>query len=130
MSPINRSLFDTSIIQVAVRDAFAKLTPRHMVRNPVMFVVLVGSLLTTLALVRDIATGQGNIAFTLQIALWLWFTVLFANFAEAMAEGRERRKPIRFASHAARRRQSSSRSRAIISTTSSCLPHACGPATT
>ena len=85
---IKKSLFDTAIIQVAVRDAFRKLAPRHMVRNPVMFVVLVGSFLTTLALVRDIATGQGQIGFTLQIALWLWFTVLFANFAEAMAEGR------------------------------------------
>ncbi|HZK79214.1 MAG TPA: potassium-transporting ATPase subunit KdpB [Gemmatimonadaceae bacterium] len=88
MSPIKKSLFDKAIIQVAVRDAFRKLAPRHMVRNPVMFVVLVGSILTTLALVRDIVTGQGQIAFTLQIALWLWFTVLFANFAEAMAEGR------------------------------------------
>jgi K+-transporting ATPase ATPase B chain len=59
-----------------------------MVRNPVMFVVLVGSILTTLVLARDIATGQGEIGFTLQLAIWLWFTVLFANFAEAMAEGR------------------------------------------
>ncbi len=85
---IKKSLFDSAIIQVAVRDAFRKLTPRHMVKNPVMFVVLVGSILTTLTLVRDVATGQGQIGFTLQIALWLWFTVLFANFAEAMAEGR------------------------------------------
>ena len=88
MSAINKSLFDKAIIQVAIRDAFAKLAPRHMVRNPVMFVVMAGSVLTTLALVRDVLTGQGEISFTLQIALWLWFTVLFANFAEAMAEGR------------------------------------------
>ena len=59
-----------------------------MLRNPVMFVVLVGSVLTTLALVWDAATGRGDLGFTLQLALWLWFTVLFANFAEAMAEGR------------------------------------------
>ena len=71
-----------------MRDAFVKLAPRHMVRNPVMFVVLVGSVLTTLVLLRDIVARRGDIGFTLQIALWLWFTVLFANFAEAMAEGR------------------------------------------
>jgi len=88
MSAINKSLFDGAIMRVAARDAFRKLSPRHMVRNPVMFVVLAGSVLTTLALVRDIATSQGDTAFTLQIAVWLWFTVLFANFAEAMAEGR------------------------------------------
>ena len=59
-----------------------------MVRNPVMFIVLVGSVLTTLALARDVATGRSGVSFTLQLTLWLWFTVLFANFAEAMAEGR------------------------------------------
>ena len=72
-----------------MRDAFGKLDPRHMVRNPVMFVVLVGSVLTTVVLLRDIVEGhRGRSGFTLQLALWLWFTVLFANFAEAMAEGR------------------------------------------
>jgi K+-transporting ATPase ATPase B chain len=76
------------MMAIAARDAFRKLSPRHMLRNPVMFVVLVGSLLTTLSLIHDIATGRGSIGFTLQISLWLWFTVLFANFAEAMAEGR------------------------------------------
>jgi K+-transporting ATPase ATPase B chain len=60
----------------------------HMVRNPVMFVVLIGSVLTTVVLLRDLALGRGGIGFTLQITLWLWFTVVFANFAEAMAEGR------------------------------------------
>jgi K+-transporting ATPase ATPase B chain len=59
-----------------------------MVRNPVMFVVLLGSVLTTLVLARDVVTGRGDLGFTLQLALWLWFTVIFANFAEAMAEGR------------------------------------------
>ena len=70
------------------RDAFVKLGAAHMVRNPVMFVVLVGSVFTTFALVRDAARGALGLGFTLQLALWLWFTVLFANFAEAMAEGR------------------------------------------
>ena len=59
-----------------------------MARNPVMFVVLVGSVLTTLRLVQDIVTGGGDLRFELQITFWLWLTVLFANFAEAMAEGR------------------------------------------
>jgi len=71
-----------------MRDAFVKLAPRHMVRNPVMFVVLLGSVLTTLIVVRDIVSGRSDVGFTLQLTLWLWFTVLFANFAEAMAEGR------------------------------------------
>jgi len=83
-----RPLFDPPIVRRAIADAFKKLDPRHMVRNPVMFVVLIGSILTTLVLVRDVASGRGDIGFTLQLALWLWFTVLFANFAEAMAEGR------------------------------------------
>ncbi len=71
-----------------VREAFGKLHPRAMVRNPVMFVVFVGSILTTLVLVRDVVRGDAGIGFTVQLAIWLWFTVLFANFAEAMAEGR------------------------------------------
>jgi K+-transporting ATPase ATPase B chain len=83
-----RPLFDLAIVRRAIRDSFVKLDPRHMVRNPVMFVVMVGSILTTLVLVRDIAAGHVGIGFTLQLAVWLWFTVLFANFAEAMAEGR------------------------------------------
>jgi potassium-transporting ATPase ATP-binding subunit len=88
MSVTKRPLFDAPIVRRAARESFTKLAPRKMVRNPVMFVVLVGSVLTTLVLARDIATGQGEISFTLQLAIWLWFTVLFANFAEAMAEGR------------------------------------------
>ena len=83
-----RPLFDPPIVRRAVRDAFVKLDPRHMVRNPVMFVVLLGSAYTTVILLRDIAAGKPGWGFLLQLALWLWFTVLFANFAEAMAEGR------------------------------------------
>src|SRR5689334_24206649 len=84
-----RPLFDPPIVRRAIKDAFIKLDPRQVARNPVMLVVEVGSLLTTLLIVRDIIQGHtGNLLFTLQVALWLWFTVLFANFAEAMAEGR------------------------------------------
>src|SRR6201986_4444415 len=85
------SIWDAKIIRRAVGDSFAKLDPRVMMRNPVMFVVEVGSILTTLQLIRGIVSpvaGVTNTLFELQITLWLWFTVLFANFAEAMAEGR------------------------------------------
>jgi K+-transporting ATPase ATPase B chain len=88
MAVQKRPLFDPPIVRRAIGDAFVKLDPRHMLRNPVMFVVLVGSVLTTLVLIRDIASGHAGIGFTVQIAIWLWFTVVFANFAEAMAEGR------------------------------------------
>ena len=88
MSVSRRPLFDPPIVRRAIRDAFVKLNPRHMLRNPVMFVVLVGSIITTLVLVRDVIAGRTDIGFTVQIAIWLWFTVVFANFAEAMAEGR------------------------------------------
>jgi len=89
MALTKRPLFDPPIVKRAVRDAFWKtVNLRHMVRNPVMFVVLVGSALTTVVLARDIVTRAGDVGFTLQITLWLWFTVVFANFAEAMAEGR------------------------------------------
>jgi K+-transporting ATPase ATPase B chain len=81
-------LFHRPIVRRALREAVHKLHPRHMARNPVMFVVLVGSALTTLVLARDLLTQRGQLAFTSQVAVWLWFTVLFANFAEAMAEGR------------------------------------------
>jgi K+-transporting ATPase ATPase B chain len=83
-----RPLFDTGILKRATKDSFVKLNPRALLKNPVIFVVEIGAILTTLALARDLATGAGNIGFTLQISLWLWFTVLFANFAEAMAEAR------------------------------------------
>ncbi len=80
----SKSLWDAKIIRRALVDAVVKLDPRTMMKNPVMFVVEVGSVVTTLLLLRD----KQNFAFNLQITLWLWFTVLFANFAEAMAEGR------------------------------------------
>ncbi|NOT09242.1 MAG: potassium-transporting ATPase subunit KdpB [Gemmatimonadales bacterium] len=88
MTATKRPLFDPPIVRRAVRDAFVKLAPRHMVRNPVMFVVLLGSLATTVVLARQALGGGTGVGFTLQLTLWLWFTVLFANFAEAMAEGR------------------------------------------
>ena len=80
----SKSLWDAKIIRRALVDAVVKLDPRTMMKNPVMFVVEVGSVVTTLLLFRE----QKSFAFNLQITLWLWFTVLFANFAEAMAEGR------------------------------------------
>ncbi|HKV40534.1 MAG TPA: potassium-transporting ATPase subunit KdpB, partial [Blastocatellia bacterium] len=84
-----RPLFDPPIVRRAIKDAFVKLNPRQVARNPVMFVVEVGSILTTLLIVRDVAQGHtSHLLFTVQVTLWLWFTVVFANFAEAMAEGR------------------------------------------
>ncbi|HVR11178.1 MAG TPA: potassium-transporting ATPase subunit KdpB [Thermoanaerobaculia bacterium] len=84
-----RPLFDPAIVRRALKDCFVKLDPRQVAKNPVMFVVEVGSVLTTLLIVRDAASGQtAHLGFTIQVTLWLWFTVLFANFAEAMAEGR------------------------------------------
>src|SRR6266478_1458791 len=80
----NKSLWDATIIRRALVDAVVKLDPRTMMKNPVMFVVEVGSVVTTALLFRE----KQSFAFNLQITLWLWFTVLFANFAEAMAEGR------------------------------------------
>jgi K+-transporting ATPase ATPase B chain len=83
-----RSLFDGAIVRRALVDALVKLAPQNMMKNPVMFVVEVGSVLTTALLILNPANGRGHFRFDLQITLWLWFTVLFANFAEAMAEGR------------------------------------------
>src|SRR5713226_5452134 len=82
------SLADSKILRRALLDSFRKLDPRTMIRNPVMFVVEVGALLTTIQLVRDQLHHAGSFGWGLQITLWLWFTVVFANFAEAMAEGR------------------------------------------
>ena len=84
MKPRKKSLWDWKIVRRAVLDAFVKLNPRKMMGNPVMFVVEIGSVITTVLLFR----GGTAFRFNLQITLWLWFTVLFANFAEAMAEGR------------------------------------------
>ena len=82
------SIWDPAIIRQAVVDSFKKLDPRVQFRNPVMFIVEAGSLLTTIVFVQELVKGIGNPLFTGQVAFWLWFTVIFANFAEAMAEGR------------------------------------------
>ena len=84
-----KSMFDGAIVRGALRDCLIKLDPRTMVRNPVMFIVEVGSVMCTLLFFRDLgsSTGKQNL-FSGLVSLWLWFTVLFANFAEAMAEGR------------------------------------------
>jgi K+-transporting ATPase ATPase B chain len=84
----SRPLLDPEIVARAVRASFAKLNPLVLVKNPVLFVVEVGAALTTVFLIRDYAAGIAGIGFSSQIALWLWFTVLFANWAEAMAEAR------------------------------------------
>src|SRR5689334_13145989 len=81
-----RPLFDPEIVTRAARESFVKLNPRIVVKNPVMFVVEVGAFLTTVFVIKDIIAGAGGFLFSVQIALWLWFTVVFANFAEAMAE--------------------------------------------
>jgi len=85
-----RPLFDGAIVRRAIKDALGKLDPRRMIRNPVMFVVEIGSAFTTLLFLHALITGAGDASpgFVAAISVWLWFTVLFANFAEAMAEGR------------------------------------------
>jgi K+-transporting ATPase ATPase B chain len=82
------SIWDPTIVQTAVAASFRKLDPRVQIKNPVMFIVEAGSVLTTLVWLQELAGGVGVPLFTGQVAFWLWFTVLFANFAEAMAEGR------------------------------------------
>src|SRR5712664_4406707 len=83
-----KALTDTKILKTAILDSFRKLHPRTMAKNPVMFVVEVGAIVTSIQFVREALQPAGQFGFGLQITLWLWFTVLFANFAEAMAEGR------------------------------------------
>ena len=83
-----KSLWTGGIVAGALRDSCIKLNPRTLMKNPVMFVVEIGSVVTTFDLIRDHMLHQSGFGFELQITLWLWFTVLFANFAEAMAEGR------------------------------------------
>jgi potassium-transporting ATPase ATP-binding subunit len=85
-----RSLFEPKIVKKALWDSIRKLNPVHQIKNPVMFVVEVGSILTTLLFIHAVLTGKGEASpsFILQISIWLWITVLFANFAESMAEGR------------------------------------------
>src|SRR3978361_2280099 len=82
------ALLDPKIVMPAIWSAFVKLDPRTLIKNPVMFVLEIVTLLTTVLLVRDLATGGADLRFELQIVVWLWFTVVFANFAEAVAEGR------------------------------------------
>src|SRR5215510_808218 len=82
------TLFDPKIVIPAIGQAFRKLDPRMLARNPVMFVLEMVTLLTTILLVRDVVVHAQTLAFEFQIVIWLWFTVLFANFAEAIAEGR------------------------------------------
>lgn len=86
--PKSASILDARILVPAIGDAFRKLDPRSLARNPVMFVVAVVSALTTLLFLKDVISGGESLGFSFQIILWLWFTVLFANFAEAVAEGR------------------------------------------
>src|SRR5579862_9768411 len=77
-----RPLFDPEILRRAIKDSFGKLNPVTLMKNPVMFVVEAGAAITTILLIRDVvARGRGGTGFEFQIALWLWFTVLFANFA-------------------------------------------------
>jgi len=88
---VSTALFDRQILQEALLDAFRKLSPRQQAKNPVMFVVYIGSLLTTFLWIQSLrGQGEAEPGFTLAVALWLWFTVLFANFAEAVAEGRSK----------------------------------------
>ncbi|WP_088345732.1 MULTISPECIES: potassium-transporting ATPase subunit KdpB [Rhodomicrobium] len=82
------AMADPKIVFPAIRAAFVKLDPRTLARNPVMFVVEIVTVLTTVLFIRDVINGADGLGFTFQILLWLWFTVLFANFAEAIAEGR------------------------------------------
>ena len=92
MSQANRrhesSLLNAPIIQRAIVEAFLKLDPRTVAKNPVMLVEDVGSLVTSCIFFRDLIAGADNLRFSAQVTGWLWFTVIFANFAEAMAEGR------------------------------------------
>src|SRR6202162_2024087 len=83
-----RPLFDPEILRRAITESFVKLNPRMVAKNPVMFVVEVGAALTTVFVIKDAIAGASGVFFGVQIAFWLWFTVVFANFAEAMAEAR------------------------------------------
>lgn len=82
-----RKLFEKAIVVKAIKDSFIKLNPMHLAKNPVMFIVEIGALLTSLVIFKDLFNGESS-SFNTQITIWLWFTLLFANFAEAIAEGR------------------------------------------
>lgn len=100
------ALTDPGIVIPAMCASFAKLDPRVLASNPVMFVVEIVAALTTVILLRDLLTGGANLGFTFQIVLWLWVTVLFANFSEAVAEGRGKAQATRSGARARRRRPS------------------------
>jgi potassium-transporting ATPase ATP-binding subunit len=87
MSREKSSLLNKKIVGQAIVDSFEKLNPKYLIKNPVMFIVAIGAVLTTIICVQDLSKGSRSL-FDIQIAIWLWFTVLFANFAEAIAEGR------------------------------------------
>src|SRR5690348_18390877 len=89
MSRRRSSVFSRELVVAAIKDSFPKLDPRRQLKNPVMFIVELGSVITTVIFFLDLARGQyGQLWFVGAIAIWLWLTVLFANFAEAIAEGR------------------------------------------
>lgn len=88
--PAKPGLFDPAIVIPAIQQAFVKLDPRQLYRTPVIFVTEVVAAMVTVIFIRDLLTGNGTAGFSGQIAAWLWFTVLFATFAEAVAEGRGR----------------------------------------
>src|SRR5689334_1074603 len=91
MSRKTFTLFDPALVKPAIVESFKKLDPRVQWRNPVMFVVYVGSILTTVLAVQAVGgKGEASFGFIAAITVWLWFTVLFANFAEALAEGRSK----------------------------------------
>src|SRR5215813_2016603 len=88
MKTASKKTETSTLIRRAMLESFVKLDPRILYKNPVMFVVEIGALVTTLDLIHGIVKHVPGFGFSVQITLWLWFTVLFANFAEAMAEGR------------------------------------------
>src|SRR5271155_766710 len=87
-NPGKKSMWTSGIVSGALKDSVVKLNPRTLMKNPVMFVVEIGAVITTVDLLHDFGRHTTELGFGIQITLWLWFTVLFANFAEAMAEGR------------------------------------------
>jgi high-affinity K+ transport system ATPase subunit B len=97
------SIFDPAIVRGTLGSSLRKLDPRNVARNPVMFVVEIGSAITSVIAVSETFRNAGDIGFVWAITVWLWFTVLFANFAEAMAEGRGKPRPARCVAPAPRR---------------------------
>ncbi len=120
------SMFERGIVKQAVVDSFKKLSPQQQMKNPVMFVVWVGSVLTTALFFQALGGhGEAPSGFILAITLWLWFTVLFANFAEAVAEGRSRAQAAPCVAQNATSRPRNSTSRSMESSTLWCLAPAC-----